>query len=182
MLTKHYTLITYGFSLCWPSEGGCAVICPVSQVRKPGTSRSTPRTQGSAQYHPAPQPPTCLPGLFQLPTTGGEKLFQVSMTQESLIGPAGITWLPFLTSITVVEGMEYSHWLAWVTSTHFCDTEGQEWGSVVDRFPKAQKKWMRNDEFYILGLFPGQSDAYSKWAPQWMCQSVREGMRGRGND
>ena len=135
MLTKHYTLDHVFLIQVAPLREG-AVICPISQVRNPRNSRSTTRIQGVC-----PQPPTCLPCLDPISLAPNhwrrKALFQVSMTQESLIGPAGITWPPLTQSLWL--RMEYSHWLAWVTHPLlWC--RRQEWGSVIDRSPKGTKR------------------------------------------
>lgn len=106
--------------------------------KKPGTQKLAPEPRGL--------PTTPLPSASNLPAWTlslapnhwrRKALFQVSMTQESLIGPAGI--MTTHDPITVVR--EWNILIGWPElPTHFCDTEGRNGSSVVDRSPKAPKE------------------------------------------
>lgn len=157
MLTKHYTLDHVFLPQVAPLREG-AVICPILQVRKARNSRSTTRTQGVCPQHLCPNlQPACLDCISLAPNHWRRKaLFQVSMTRESLIGSAGVTWPPLTLSLWLSE---WNILIGWPElPTHFCDAEGRNGALWLTGLPKAPKEVDEKWCSHIHGLFPGQSD------------------------
>ena len=123
-----------------------------------GIAEAPPEPRGSAHNTQTLNlQSACLDPISLAPNHWRRKaLFQVSMTQESLIGPAGITWPPLTQSLWL---REWNILIGWPElPTHFWDAEGRNGALWLTGLPKAPKEVDEKWWFHILGLFPGQSD------------------------